>query len=503
MSSLAKCGNIVFVASWTSRVYQTFDYGLNWSITPGLPSGSSPQSISAERNIVIASYYQQTYISTNCGSPFISSSAGLPAVSVNSCLIINNGIFAATAKGIFKTTNSGVNWFGANSGFNNVDFPAVLGINNFVFAGSNGFGVYKSTNYGISWNLINPFGVNSSCSKIFLDSNKIYINGTFGFRKSIDYGTNWTLISPPGFPATSMHSFFVKDSLIFGGFDDAGIYKTSNFGTSWIQCNTGLPDYMLEINSIIIKDNIVLTILKDWSFQSIIFKTTNFGSKWDSLSNTGLPHFVNLLALNQNTLYAGSSGYGIYLSTNDGNNWIQKNNGLPNNLIINSIDFKNGVIYIGTGSGIYKSTNNAENWQIYNEGITNNEIYSISSGTSTLYAGGSGSFYIRTLLVGAENNNKNNPEKYYLYQNYPNPFNPTTKIKFDIGVFPLRREVGGMISLKIFDITGREIQTLVNEKLNPGTYEVTFDGSNYASGVFFYQLRSGDFIETKKLILLK
>jgi hypothetical protein len=60
-----------------------------------------------------------------------------------------------------------------------------------------------------------------------------------------------------------------------------------------------------------------------------------------------------------------------------------------------------------------------------------------------------------------------------------------------------------MVSLKIFDITGREIQTLVNEELKPGTYEVSFDGSNLPSGIYFYQLRSGDFIETKKLVLLK
>ncbi len=60
-----------------------------------------------------------------------------------------------------------------------------------------------------------------------------------------------------------------------------------------------------------------------------------------------------------------------------------------------------------------------------------------------------------------------------------------------------------MVTVKVYDITGREIQTLVKEKLNPGTYEVTFDGSNFASGVYFYQLRSGEYAETKKLVLLK
>lgn len=90
------------------------------------------------------------------------------------------------------------------------------------------------------------------------------------------------------------------------------------------------------------------------------------------------------------------------------------------------------------------------------------------------------------------------PVLYSLYQNYPNPFNPVTKIKFDI---PFTRQ--SVVSLKIFDVMGREIQTLVNESLQPGTYETTFDGSNLTSGVYFYQLTSGNYKETKKLLLLK
>jgi hypothetical protein len=117
-----------------------------------------------------------------------------------------------------------------------------------------------------------------------------------------------------------------------------------------------------------------------------------------------------------------------------------------------------------------------------------------------------GIVYGDTSLTGITNLNSEIPDKFALYQNFPNPFNPVTKIKFDIPSndnFPLRRGAGGMTTLKIFDITGREIRTLVNEKLNPGSYEVTFEGSNFASGMYFYQLRVGDFIETKKLILLK
>lgn len=88
------------------------------------------------------------------------------------------------------------------------------------------------------------------------------------------------------------------------------------------------------------------------------------------------------------------------------------------------------------------------------------------------------------------------PHTFKLEQNYPNPFNPITTIKFEI-------PETGYVSLKIYDLLGKEISTLINELKMPGIYEVKFDGTNLASGIYFYQLKSGDFVQTKKLILMK
>jgi hypothetical protein len=112
-----------------------------------------------------------------------------------------------------------------------------------------------------------------------------------------------------------------------------------------------------------------------------------------------------------------------------------------------------------------------------------------------------GVVYGDTTLTGITNLNTGIPDKFSLYQNYPNPFNPVTKIRFEI---PLSKGgIQGVVSLKVFDITGREIQTLVNEKLNPGTYEVTFNGSNFASGIYYYSLETNGYKQTKKMIFLK
>jgi dienelactone hydrolase len=85
---------------------------------------------------------------------------------------------------------------------------------------------------------------------------------------------------------------------------------------------------------------------------------------------------------------------------------------------------------------------------------------------------------------------------FFLEQNYPNPFNPTTKINFQI-------PHSSFVILKVFDILGKEVATLVNEELHPGNHETTFDGNGFASGVYFYRIQAGDFVQTRKLVLLR
>jgi hypothetical protein len=88
------------------------------------------------------------------------------------------------------------------------------------------------------------------------------------------------------------------------------------------------------------------------------------------------------------------------------------------------------------------------------------------------------------------------PKEFALHQNYPNPFNPTTTIQYDL-------PSAGLVSLKVFDILGREVRTLVSDNLQPGSYEVTFDATGLVSGVYFYRMQGGEFVQTKRLLLLR
>ncbi len=104
-------------------------------------------------------------------------------------------------------------------------------------------------------------------------------------------------------------------------------------------------------------------------------------------------------------------------------------------------------------------------------------------------------------VIGIKNITTTIPQEFKLYQNYPNPFNPVTKIKFDIPANSKWQTAN--VKMVIYDIIGKEVATLVNEALKPGTYEVDWDGSKYASGVYFYNLIAGDFSETMRMVLVK
>ena len=161
-------------------------------------------------------------------------------------------------------------------------------------------------------------------------------------------------------------------------------------------------------------------------------------------------------------------------------------NPLFENQII-QLDFDNSVISYSIPSGILQQ-NVTYFWRLsffcIPEGQIQSEIY-----------------YFTTSLVGLSMISAEIPDIFNLFQNYPNPFNPNTKIKFDVPNVVNGRDRS--LRLVIYDALGREAVTLVNEQLQPGTYEAEWDASNYPSGVYFYRLETNTFSETKKMVLIK
>jgi len=138
-----------------------------------------------------------------------------------------------------------------------------------------------------------------------------------------------------------------------------------------------------------------------------------------------------------------------------------------------------------------------DNWSEINSGISSSGVSLEFDSNGFLYAGTRKRGVFRSVEITTNVKSiSNNPSAYSLQQNYPNPFNPTTVISYQI---PQQ----GFVTLKIFDVLGKEVTVLVNEEKPAGKYEVDFSAKGLASGVYIYRMKVNDFIESKKMILLK
>ena len=161
----------------------------------------------------------------------------------------------------------------------------------------------------------------------------------------------------------------------------------------------------------------------------------------------------------------------------------------------------NGILNIDYD--LHETTDGGRNWRRIGDklpGIGNWPYMEYNKAGDLLIAGGSGVGILENENYNPgekfENPHPQKPVDYTLYQNYPNPFNPTTSIKYEI-------QNGGLVQLKVYDILGREVVTLVNAYQPSGNHTVEFNGHNLSSGIYFYQLKSGSFSSTRKFILMK
>jgi hypothetical protein len=206
-----------------------------------------------------------------------------------------------------------------------------------------------------------------------------------------------------------------------------------------------------------------------------------------------------------------TDGYDVQRSTDNGQNWTQTS---LNDRTVRSLAVSGSNVFAGTSSGVYLSTNNGETWSQINEGMGNREILSLAMGPNYIYAGTNGASVWRlplSQITGIEDRSNEIPSQFILSQNYPNPFNPSTVISYQLAV-------GSHVTLKVYDVLGKEVATLVNEEKPAGNYKIKFNAGSLSSGIYFYTLKatpiggqagnpetsSGQgFAETKKLILLR
>ncbi len=198
-------------------------------------------------------------------------------------------------------------------------------------------------------------------------------------------------------PNTSIETIVVSGNNIFVGTQLAGIFLSTNNGTTWTEINNGLPDNC-SIYSIVVSND---TVFAGSSFGNV-FLSTNGGTTWTK-TNNGLPEDSHIfcLAVNDGNLFAGTQDKGIFLSTNNGTTWTEANNGLPDNCNVWSLVTTSDRIFCGTKNGIFSSTDLGTTWNFIRNGPPNNAlVHSLAVNGNKIFAATSSDVIYRSTDKG-------------------------------------------------------------------------------------------------------
>ncbi|HMN48501.1 MAG TPA: T9SS type A sorting domain-containing protein [Ignavibacteriaceae bacterium] len=372
-----------------------------------------------------------------------------------------------------------------------------------TFNGSNIFtgtiqagSIFKSSDNGTNWTLTNT-GITSSYINTLVCSNGVLLAGTdYGIFRSTNNGYEW-YPSNSGLTSLFITTLTSNKNYIFAGTPN-GIYLSIDTGIHWNPINTDMSE--IQITGILnMGDTLYAATLSEG-----IYISTDLGKSW-SMSNNGFtsPATMGLTEVDGN-IFAVSRNRGVFKSTDKGMHWSASDNGLPSQLYPRTIISYDSLLFLGAGIGVFMSDDQAINWKNITPGLANTVAEVLGANSDTLYVGSyQGGIWKRSItniLTEVKKDFSEVPNKFSLLQNYPNPFNPSTKISW-------LSPISGWQTLKVYDILGNEVATLVNEYRSAGTYEIEFNPEssfkNPASGIYFYRLQAGNFVDTKKMIYLK
>jgi photosystem II stability/assembly factor-like uncharacterized protein len=358
----------------------------------------------------------------------------------------------------------------------------------------------KTMDGGVNWSQI--FTTNVNLYDVdFADEN---IGMTVGHNTTIyklltttNSGVDWTTRSYAGY-YESVNLFNKNIAAAVGR--DGVIMTTSNGGADWIQRNSGTTNHLSKVCLTGIKTGVAV------GSNGTILTTNNSGESW-TLQNSGVTDWLRDVSFSDISRGAVVGDNGTILRTTDqGITWIKQKSGTWENL--NGVVFSDSVngITVGSFGTIMITSDGGENWikQKINSRI---DFYDVSIKDSlVLCVGDSATIYRYSKWIYIDQPPDSGdlppdstiqiPTEYKMDQNYPNPFNSLTNINYSI-------PVKSTVILKVFDLLGRESATLANKEKPAGVYNVEFKNNNLSSGIYFYRLQAGSFVETKKMILLK
>jgi len=507
------------------------------------------RTIYAAGNIPGGSFYK----TTDGGLNWNSQTLGLPNLFGGSVDLVRSMSFKNMSSGfivtdfgtILKTTNGGNNWI-RDSSFRpsytkiSVMYDINAADSNFINISGSGGTVISTSNAGLNWTA-KAGNRKTIRGSYFLNSKTGYASGELGeLLKTTDGGLSWLDLNE--FTTKFLNSvFFINEKIGFAAGDSGVIFKTTDEGNSWTD-QTNYKKYNINCVSFINEESGIVTGGNPESNRAFIYKTDDGGDSWyevyDSLSLGVLNSAVFMDGVNG--IAVGYNGNALY-SYDAGESWTTTNISPVNLFSINFSDKLNGLIS-GANGLFYKTTDGGISWNTvisrnyknfysvkfkdnyfaaasgeggtillsYNGGfdwtqeqrITNNDLYSIGlTNDFRIFTFGEYGTVIYSnmnkLKMTSDSSGSKTDKSCILTQNYPNPFNPVTVIRYSLNE-------NGFVRVKVFDLTGKEVTSLVNERKYKGEYNITFNGSYLSSGVYYYCLYVNEQrTEAKRMVLLK
>ncbi len=406
---------------------------------------------------------------------------------VSSISVVDQNVIwvCGDATACYRSTNGGFNWLPAYTGLPSVALYGISALDaNTCWVGTGTGSIYKTTNGGTSWTL------QQAVSGSFINGIKMF-NSNFGvytgdptgagqpyqMRRTTNGGTNWVLATTS--PIASSE---------FGVINAWDWLDTSSF---WVGSANTTPS---------------ATTAKVYRTTTGFFGTWSFATLTGTGGTAGL-YYQAIAFINATSGLAGSNASTIMKTTDGGVTWTAASNppGVTSYAAINMYGFKDasGVIRLSinetAGYKVFKTTNLGTSWTqetLPTQGTTNGLQHMQFIDQNLGYAGGNAGIMLRWGPPLGVEPNINIPDKSSLKQNYPNPFNPKTTINFTLAQT-------GNVTLKVYNLMGQEVVTLINGIQTAGEHSVTLDASNLPSGTYFYSMKSGDFTETKTMVLVK
>ncbi len=430
-------------------------------------------------------------------------------------------IFAGAngAGSMFRSSDQGLNWNPANSGF-----PPAAQVNAFAFTFTDtnlyvatNYGIYSSADSGGSWKIdtiglgLNQLysGQGDGLAGIVAAGSKLF---TIKWQGGSVYSTSTDSISWKQISSDFYHTglaITAVDTNIFIATQD-GIYLYGG-GATWLPRSNGLfisdtsrIDWCIFTKS---GTSLFANILTSSIYTRGIYVTNDLGQSWTKLDDSAFAGTsINAITANKEYLFASAenSSWRMQLSGITPVELISFTAAVDANKI--TLSWKTATEVNNYGFEIQRSNDNKNFVPV---GFVKGSGTTAEPHTYSYVDNIRGNFYYRLKQVDFNGAFEYSsvvevstlPETYLLFQNYPNPFNPSTKIKFVIP--PVTSGKSSFVNLKVYDVLGREVATLVNEEKHPGSYEIEFNGSSLSSGIYFYRLSASNFTQTKKLILMK